>query len=144
MKKIISLLLCICMLLPAAVFAEEEVITVIVDGTELETPVPPQLVNDRTMLPMRAIFEALGAQVTWMEADQLIFATRDTFMIVLQIGNPKMSVQRIDVDGNTAVELDVAPYLYGDHTLVPARAVAEALEANVEWIGETNTVVITQ
>lgn len=42
-------------------------VTVMVNGTELIADVPAQIMNDRTMLPMRAIFEKLGANVSWME-----------------------------------------------------------------------------
>ena len=48
-----------------------------VNGKVLATDVAPQLVNDRTMFPMRAIFEALGAKVTWIEQDELIFAVKN-------------------------------------------------------------------
>ena len=124
--------------------ADEGVITITINGEALVTDVAPQLVNDRTMVPMRAIFEALGANVTWFEEDQLIFATKDDTMIVLQIGNPKMQLQRTSDNGVISIELDTAPYLFESRTLVPVRAVSEALRATVDWIGETNTVVITK
>lgn len=129
---------------PVPEAGDEEIITITIDGEKLETDVNPQLVNDRTMVPMRAIFEALGATVTWFEEDQLIFATKGDTMIVLQIGNAKMSVQKTVEEGVTAIELDTAPYLYNSRTLVPVRAVSEALNAKVDWVGETNTVVITK
>lgn len=141
MKKLfLSIIICLATLIPS-VYAQD--ITVNVNGEVLQTDVAPQIVNDRTMLPMRAIFEKLGATVTWMGADKLIFATKGSCMIVMQIGNNKMSVQRTDSEENNAVELDAAPYIYEDFTLVPVRAVAEALEADVEWVGETGTVNIT-
>ena len=144
MKKIISTLLVLgTVLSSSAAFAEGEEITVLINNEKLVTDVAPQLVNDRTMLPLRAIFEALDAQVTWIGEDQLIFATKDEYLITLQIGNYKMSVQTILSDENKAVELDAAPYIYNDRTLVPVRAIAEALNADVEWLGETKTVVIT-
>ena len=123
---------------------EDGVITILVNGEKLVTDVNPQLVNDRTMVPMRAIFEALGATVTWFEADQLIFATKAETMIVLQIGNAKMQMQSAIEEGVTAIDLDTAPYLFESRTLVPVRAVSEALKATVDWIEETNTVVITK
>lgn len=63
-KKIISILVCFVLFLGAPVTASEE-ITVCLNGTPLEFDVPPQLINDRTMVPMRKIFEALGAAVDW-------------------------------------------------------------------------------
>lgn len=141
MKKLISLLLvCISMLMPASAFADE--ITVLVNGEQLVTDVAPQIVNDRTMLPMRAIFEALGANVSWVEKDRLIFATKGEYMIVMQIDNDQMSVQTVTSDENTAISLDVAPFIYNSRTLVPVRAVAESLDAQVDWVAETRTVII--
>ena len=95
------------------------------------------------MLPMRSIFEKLGAVVTWVGADQLIFATKGNTFITLKIGVPQMSVQTTESTENKITELDTAPFIENDYTLVPVRAIAESLNANVEWNGETKTVAIT-
>lgn len=121
----------------------EDGITVYVNGEEIVSDVPAMIINDRTVLPMRTIFEKLGANVTWIAEDQLIFATKGTDMVVMQIGNLQMSVQTIDEDGIEVVELDTAPFVYNDRTFVPVRAVAEALDANVVWDSETQAVNVT-
>ena len=72
-----------------------------------------------------------------------IFATKGNSLITLQIGTPTMSVQTTDSSANNIVTLDTAPYIDGDYTLVPVRAVAEALSAQVDWSDETQTVSIT-
>ena len=141
-KYIITLIVCIALVSSITALATDE-ITVTVNGEVLETPIAPQLVNDRTMLPMRAIFEKLGAQVTWFESDQIIFATKGNSLITLQIGTPTMSVQTTDCSANNIVTLDTAPYIDGDYTLVPVRAIAEALSAQVDWSDETQTVSIS-
>ena len=144
LKKYIFLLaLCICFIFSSA-SAQEKQVTIMLNGQELTSDVAPQLINSRTMLPMRAIFEALGADVTWLGEDQIIIATRGETMISLKIGQPVMSIQKISSDKNNVIELDVAPYLHNSRTMVPVRAVAEALDAKVEWIDATWTVVITQ
>lgn len=137
-----SAAVCAAMIFGAAAHADG--ITVMVNGTELVSDVPAMMVNDRTMLPMRAVFEALGADVTWMGDDRLIFATSGASMIVMQIGNDKMSVQRASEDGMEVITLDSPPYVYNDRTMVPVRAAAEALGASVEWDGDTKTVTITK
>lgn len=71
------------------------------------------------------------------------YSTNNNFFVSLQIGNPKMVVQSTASAEAKVVELDTAPFIDGDYTLVPLRAAAEALEAEVLWIGETNTVEIT-
>ena len=144
MKKIIlTLIICVSMLFSVTAFADNGDITITVNGKTLETPIAPKVVNDRTMLPMRSIFEALGAKVTWFGEDQIIFATKGNTFITLKIGVPQMSVQTTESEENTAVTLDTAPFIDSDYTLVPARAVAESLQAKVDWIGESKTVVIT-
>lgn len=153
MKRIIALLLFIMTVFSVTAFAEEAILSptplqkdidVIVNGKMLELDVAPVIVNDRTMVPMRAIFEALDAKVTWVAADRLIIATCDDKVIVLQIDNTLMTVQTASEEAKKELTLDAAPFIHNDRTLVPARAVSEALEAKVEWDGETRTVTVTK
>lgn len=130
------------MIFSTAAFAADNEITVTVDGNVLSTPIPAQIVNGRTMLPMRSIFEKLGADVSWADADQLIFATKGNKFITLKIGVPKMSVQSTESADNQVTELDAAPFIDSDYTLVPVRAIAESLDADVQWNEETRTVAI--
>lgn len=140
MKKIIFSLI-FSMIFITSAYADYD-ITVKINGKEVETPISSVLINDRTMLPMRAIFENLGAKVTWAEDDKMIFATKDDKFITLKIGEPKMSVQKAESNEFIVVPLDVSPYIEDDYTLVPVRAVAEALDAKVSWIQESRTVEI--
>ena len=142
MKKIIiSLILCVALLIPVMASASSD-ITVLVNNSQLVTDVAPKIVEGRTMLPMRAIFERLGATVTWMETDKIIFATKGEYLIVMQIDNNLMSVRKSGEDSNKSVTLDVAPFIEEGRTLVPVRAVAEALDAKVDWDKDTRTVII--
>lgn len=140
-NKIIALMTGTMMLFGTCAYARD--ISVTINGEPLVTDVAPTIVNDRTMLPMRAIFEALGAEVEWVGEDSLIFATKGTSIITMKIGMPKMNVQKIDAEAPIIVDLDTAPYIQDDRTMVPVRAIAEAFEAEVDWIDETSTVVIT-
>lgn len=115
----------------------EPEIKVVIDGETLETDQAPIIVNDRTLVPMRAIFEKLGASVDWNESAQAVTAVKGEREISLAIGG---DVMRIDGEAKT---LDVPAMLYNERTLVPVRAVSEALNCNVNWVGEENTVVIT-
>ena len=139
-KAILTLLTAASVLLPQAALADG--ITVKIDGEILLSPIPAQIVNDRTVLPMRSVFEAFGANVTWEPENKIIFATKGSKFITMQIGNPKMSVQTVESDKNNVIELDTAPFIDSDYTLVPVRAVAEALDAQVDWDSETQTVNI--
>ena len=136
-------MLCLAALFSSA-YGEEAEITVKINGETLKTPIAAKIINDRTMLPMRSVFETLGANVEWAEADQLIFATKGNKLITLKIGYPKIVIQTTESNKSEVLELETAPFIDGDYTLVPVRAVAESLDAKVGWDGETNTVLITK
>ena len=84
MKKVFLGLLAVLMLTMPA-FAHP-LITVYVDGKQLSFDQPPIIQDDRTLVPMRKIFEALDAQVIWDEADQTVMAMHNEDIIMLQIG----------------------------------------------------------
>jgi hypothetical protein len=112
-------------------------VRVTLDGQQIVFDVPPQIIDDRTMVPLRAIFEALGAEVDWNPATRTVTATRGDTVVVMQVGNATITVD------NANVVLDVPPMIVGDRTLVPARAVAESFGVDVEWNGATRTVILT-
>ena len=143
MKKYILSLIIILSALQAAAYAQTKEITVRVNNSVLVSPVPAQIVNDRTMLPMRSIFERIGAKVTWMESEKIIFATKGNSLITMQIDNTIMSVQHIENDEVIKIELDTPPFIVDGSTIVPVRAVAESLGCSVEWDPQTYTVDIT-
>ena len=123
-------------------FAESQ-ISVTIDGVPVEFDVQPQIINDRIMVPMRAIFEALDCDVQWIEENQLIIAIKNELIISMMIGKVNMPVQNLITNESSIVKLDSPPVIVDDRTLVPVRAITEALGANVEWIQETSSVVIT-
>lgn len=143
MKKLAAIILTGVMCLTSvSAFADNEV-KVYINSQELATDVPAQIINDRTMVPMRAIFEALHAQVMWIPAPaETIQATKNSLMIMMKIGSPSMFVTNAK-DRNDTVTLDVPPQIVNDRTLVPVRAVSEALNCKVEWDGDTRSVYIT-
>ena len=111
-------------------------IRVLINGAALTMDVAPVIQSGRTLVPMRAIFEAMGAQVHWDDATSTIRAYRRESAIVLQLGNRKAWVN------GPAVQLDVAPVAISGRTLVPLRFVAEALGAEVGWEDATRTVTV--
>ena len=110
---------------------DNSVITVYINGESVYFDVEPQLINGRTMVPMRAIFEALDCEVEWDNDNQQITATKKEDAVVTTI------VMQIDKNSMMVDEeekiLDVAPTLVDGRTLVPVRAISEALGVNVEW-----------
>jgi len=111
-------------------------IRVTINGAPLTMDVAPTIQNGRTLVPMRAIFEALGAQVHWDDATSTIRAYRREDAIVLQLGNRTAWVN------GPSRQLDVAPVAVGGRTMVPLRFVAEALGAEVAWVDATRTVTV--
>ena len=141
-RRLTSLFVVLCMLtslfafVPATVSAADD-ITVILNGQKLEFDVPPQLMNDRTMVPMRAIFEALDTTVYWNDSNETVSAYSSVSgTIVLPIGGTTATVN------GEAYELDQPAVLKDGRTLVPIRFVAESLGATVGWIDATQTVTI--
>ena len=144
MKKIIAGLTALVLLLTSsAVFAAEEV-TVALNGRVLSFDVPAQIINDRTMVPMRKIFEELGAEVEWYEAEQGIVAIKDSTIIIMKIDAPMMQVANVETNEQKQIELDVPPQIVDSRTLVPVRAISESLGVSVDWVAETQTVVLTK
>ena len=140
MKKSIVLLLTLILAISILQFgvSASENIYVTVDGATLNFDQPPIMQNDRVLVPMRLIFEVLGATVEWDNNSQTVKAVKGETYITMQIGNNIMMKNGIQIP------LDTAPILLNERTLVPVRAVAESLDATVEWRGDINTVVIEQ
>lgn len=140
-KKLISILSSAALTAAGAssAFAADD-ITVKLDGNVIKFDVAPIIENDRTLVPLRAIFEALGAQVEWDGANETVISAKGNRSCVLQIGNENMFVT---TDGNTEIKtLDVPAKIVEDRTLIPLRAVSEAYNCTVDWDGETRTVTI--
>ncbi len=115
----------------------EREVTVVVDGKELDSlDMPAVIINSRALVPLRAIFEALGADVQWDGKLKKITANYNDDTIIMFIDN-KAGV----VNGN-AFNMEVAPKIINDRTMVPVRAIAEALGASVAWDDAERTVNI--
>jgi hypothetical protein len=115
----------------------EPPITVLLDGNLIEFDQPPIIENDRTLVPVRKIFEAMGATVDWNEETNTATGTKGYIIIVMQIGN------NIITKNGQQIELDVPPQIVNDRTLVPVRAVAEGLNCTVGWDDDSQQVSIT-
>ena len=148
-KKLLSLALASVMTLAAAVTAvsADGDIKVLLNGKELSFDVPPMAVEGRTLVPFRAIFEALGYDVIWDEAEpQLIRGTKgDSIELKMEIGQTTATITNSAEGADEPVKtvtLDVPPMVVDNRTLVPLRAVGEMSGYKVDWLGETNTATI--
>lgn len=107
-----------------------------INNQVLNTDVEPQIVNGRTMVPVRAIFEGVGADVDWNPSSKTITGKKDKTTIVMQIGDNIMTIN------NKAVEMDSAAMIIDERTYAPARYVAEAFGYEVNWNSELKEVSI--
>lgn len=141
MRKIISLVIALGLLLSSfTAFAEKEV-TVLKDGEKLTFDVNPYIDVDTTMVPMRGIFEAIGAVVTWDNETRTVIALyevgEEQKSLILQIGCDYAFLNE------TKISFQKPAVIVGDRTLVPLRAVIESLGHDVDWNQDTYTVTIT-
>ena len=102
---------------------------VLINSTTFANDVAPVIVDDRTMVPIRVITEALGGRADWNAASQTVALTIDGSVLRMTIGQ-------------TIAGFDAAPVILNDRTYVPIRYVAEKLGANVEWIANTQQIII--
>ncbi len=138
MRKTIIGFLIVCGLFFLSNPVAAENVPIYYNGELLTTPVPAEIdaTSGRTVVPFRAIFEAMEYTITYNGLTSPIIASNETITIRLIIGAKKSVV-------NGAKKLmDVAPYVKNDSTLVPLRFVAENAGASVKWDSITRSVYI--
>lgn len=118
-----------------AAFAKE--VTLLVDGAAVSMDVPPMIEDGRTLVPVRAPFEQMGAEVEWLASEKQVTVRYGEREVVLYIGQ-----QTFYVDG-VAKQFDAPPRIVDGRTLVPVRFVSESFDFQVEWDGPSYTVSIT-
>ncbi|MBS4959631.1 MAG: N-acetylmuramoyl-L-alanine amidase [Clostridiales bacterium] len=112
-------------------------IEIVINGEKITNyDVPPVIINDRTLVPARVIFEKLGGEVFWNENTKEIYITCRDQVVVLQIDNNKGSRNGVEFS------MDVPAMIINDRTMIPARAVAEAVGCYVGWNDASRTVTI--
>lgn len=137
LKKIIVTGLTAVMLSTPPAALADDIIKVYVDGEQINFDVDPIIEDERTLVPMRAIFEALGAEVTWDQDTRTASAIKGNDTVDITIDSNMLYKNGI------AVELDVPAKIIDERTLVPVRAISESFNADVQWEAETRSVIIT-
>lgn len=103
----------------------------LVNGVTNNIDVPPMLINNRTMVPLRFIAESLGADVQWLEKTNTVEIKQDGKCLQLVLDQ-------------TGPGLDTPATIVRGRTLVPVRYVAESLGANVTWFAGTQKIEIVK
>lgn len=140
MKKgfIAAILAILCLALPVS--AANSTISVILDGKAISFDQPPIEQKGRTLIPVRAVSEALQARVDWDEATQTVTVTKDDTTISLILNS---RVAGVDREYTEIKILDVPATEINGRTLVPLRFLAESLGLGVGWDEATQTVTLT-
>lgn len=137
----VLLMLTFLMFVSVGAFASQDEIKVNIDGVNVKTDVPAQVVNGRTLVPLRVIFEKYGIQVNWHQEAQIIEANKSGDSIVeMKLGlNSNMAMIN-----NELRYLDQPPISINGRTMVPLRFISETLGSDVSWNQQTKTVNISK
>jgi polyhydroxybutyrate depolymerase len=115
--------------------------TFTVNGVSNTLDSPPVIKNGRTLVPIRAIIEALGGTIGWDAAEKKVTISFGSTTIELWIGKSTAKVNGI----NTPIDptnLQVVPEIINGRTMLPLRFVAESLGCSVDWNATTKTITI--
>ncbi|HBC93684.1 MAG TPA: hypothetical protein DCZ10_12530 [Pelotomaculum sp.] len=126
-----ALLLCLFLVTPAMATP-----TVTLDGKQLSFDVSPIIEDGRTLVPLRAIFEAMGATVNWDQDSQAATAVKGDTTVELKIGATTPTIN------GQVKQLDVPAKIIDGRTLAPLRFVGEAFGGTVEWNQELQAITM--
>ncbi len=112
-------------------------ISITIDGNTVKTDTDPIMRNGSVLVPMRAVFEEMGCSVEWDDSEKKVTVSKDGINVTVTIGANTMNVN------GKEITLDIPAEIVNERTMIPVRAVSEALECNVDWNEDSNTVVIT-
>lgn len=113
-------------------------VRVILEGEQLAFDVDPRIVQSRTMVPMRAIFESMGLEVGWDEATKTAQGITSEMAISFTIGSNKALVN------GEEMEMDVPATIIDQRTMIPLRFLSENMGYQVVWVQEANMVLISK
>lgn len=117
-------------------------IKIFVNNKEIKTDVAPTIVNGRTLVPVRVITEALNCDVAWDSETKGITIYRKDHFYEMWINKKTAFDIKDGTYINNSYTMDVAPTVINNRTLVPLRAVAELIGADVKWHGDTKTITV--
>lgn len=143
MKKKTALFICMTVaalssVMPCSVFADD--VSVYLNESKISfTNTPPSIVDGRTLVPLRGVFDAMGYEVEWDGEEKAAYLSKgDTF-----IETSEVEMILTAPSGSKKIECDVLPRIIDGSFMIPLRAVSEATGAEVEWDAETRSVYIT-
>ena len=142
-KRFLGLILSLAMILPVVPSAlAEDKIKLTYNGEIIETDTPPVIVEERTLVPARAVFETMGMEVDWEESNRTVFVSNDSVSIMIAIENDVMLKTTLENGTVENIALEVPAQIMNERTMIPVRAVSEAMGITVDWDGDTRTVIL--
>lgn len=138
MRRTLAILLAVVLffgITVTTVSAEEE-IKVFIDGVEQSYDQPPVIINGYTLVPMRAIFNELGATVTWDKYTRSVTGTKDNITILIVVDS-----EYANVNGES-IKLPQRARIINGKTMVPLKFVSKSLGAYVDYDKATRTITI--
>ena len=161
-KKIVSLslvLMILISLIPNHTYAEDQDITLIINGQEIQSDVPLFIENGRTMIPVRLISENLGFEVGFsqnkdtsvisivnmqrMRYNPNEFDDNRLNSILMTIGNNNIEIRNAKHAVEKTIQSEVAPKIVNGRTFIPLRILAENMAVQIEWDEITRSVIVT-
>ena len=146
LSAVTAFVIVLTMLVQPFAFAAGDADVVIGTQLKFEEGKEPFIYEERTMMPLRAVSEALDATVYWFDAEKRVQIVNYDVLLSLQIGNGIMGKYKIE-NGQVSQEpesinLEVSPMIHNDSTYVPLRAIAEAFDASLSWNNSNRSVII--
>lgn len=143
LTKFISIVSFLSLILSITMISAQAVddIHVQLDGQELHFDVPPQIINDRTMLPIRGVFEAMGATVQWDASTNTAIARKDDIIVSMTVGSNQFYYKSTTLKNNPHT-MDTEVVNIDGRVLAPMRVVANILGYCVTWSHQNRTAYI--
>lgn len=135
-KKMLVLIFTVLILGLLAGFTQASAPSVILDNQHLSFDVAPTIENGRTLVPLRAIFEAMEATVSWNQDTQTATAIKGNTTVIIKIGSTEPTIN------GQIHKLDVPAKIINGRTLAPLRFVGEAFGGTVGWDQGSQTITI--
>lgn len=140
LKKLFTIcaaMLCITSALQLSVSAENDIVSVMVDNSPVEfEDQTPVIIEGHTLVPIRAVFEKAGATVNWDQETQTATISKDKYVVTIKYGDSFM------YKNGVAVALEQPADVINNRTMIPVRAIAEAMDFAVTWDGHHSLILV--
>ena len=117
--------------------AENDVVSVTVDNQAVEFDQNPVIIEGHTLVPVRAVFEKAGATVTWDQPTQTATITKDEYIVTIKYGESFL------YKNGQPIALEQPADVINNRTMIPVRAIAEAMDFAVTWDGHHSLILVS-